>query len=341
MPKKILVIDDDRYLVEVYRRALTKEGYEVSCAYDGKKGLEVLKANPQVDLIVLDLKMPKMTGDEFLKVVRGDPTLKDTNVLVLSSVLYRYKEIPGHEDLAGTFGRYSYMHPDSLTKIGKRAEDAQPTDIQEKTEQHLEPAGFGPTFGMQPESQANFERNISEDLLKRVKAIFGEPYERKQEKQIGLMPHTPKSLIPERVRELVAECLKVDKENLSYATDFDKDLKVCYINQQRLRRGINREFNVKISFWVHREIETVGDLTQAVEYAKRFSAYEREQERKKFWYELKPFVFVWIILALAGLCILIWELKKSGHEISLEERSSTPSTLRPFDFAQGRPSPLP
>ena len=304
MAKKILVVEDDRYLVEIYRRALFEEGCEVSCAYDGKEGLEVLKVNPQVDLVVLDLKMPKMTGDEFLKVVRGDPTLKDTKVLVLSSVLYQYKPMPGHEDLAGTFGGHTYMKQDGLTKIGKKAEDGQPTEMQEKPEQLAKPTGFG--TGVQAESQAEFEHNVSQDLLKRVKAMFGEPYVEKK-RQIGLMPHTPTTLIPERVRELVAECLKVDKEKLSRDTDFDKDLKVCYISQYALRRRINKEFNVKISFWTHREINTVGALIDAVEYTKRYDAYEREHERRRSWYELKPFLFVWITFALIGLGMLIWE----------------------------------
>jgi CheY-like chemotaxis protein/acyl carrier protein len=309
MPKKILVVDDDRYLVEVYRRALAQEGYEVSCTYDGKEGLEVLKANPQVDLIVLDLKMPKMTGDEFLKVIRGDPTLKDAKVLVMSSYLYRYKEIPGHEDLAGAFGRHSYMREDGLTRIGKKAEDTQPTEMQEKTEQRLKPTGWGPTFGVMPESQADFERNVSQDLLKRVKGIFGEPYVPKKEKrQRGIMPPIPKTLIPERVRELVAECLKVDKEKLSHSTDFDKDLKVCYISQRRLRRRINKEFGIKMSFLEQRDIDTVGDLILVVEHTKQFSGYEREKERREFWKEWGPIAYVWIIFTLIGLGMLVWEL---------------------------------
>lgn len=311
MPKKILVVDDDRYIVEVYRRALAQEGYEVSCTYDGKEGLEVLKTIPQPDLVVLDLKMPKMTGDEFLKVVRGDSVLKDAKVLVMSSFLYRYKEIPGHEDLAGIFGRHSYMHPDGLTKIGKRAEDAQPTEMREKTEQRLEPAGFGPTFGVQPESQADFERNVSEDLLKRVKAIFGEPYDKsKGRERKGLGVGIPSSLttIDHRVIELVAEYFKVDKAKLSHSTNFEKNLGKWYLDCLPLRRKINKEFGVRLSFTEQRDVETIGNVITLVEYAKRFSTYERKQESRKFWYELKPFVFVWITFALIGLGMFIWEL---------------------------------
>ena len=306
MSKRILVVEDDRYLTEIYRRALVEEGYKVSCAYDGEEGIKVFKAIPQPDLIVLDLKMPQMTGDEFIKVLRRNNLLKDTKVLVLSSVLYHYKPIPGYEDCAGVFGGHTYMKQDGLTKLGKKAEEAGLTEMQEKPEQLAKPTGFGTE--MEAESQAEFEYNVSQNLLRRVKALFGEPYvEKKRER--GLIPHTPTTLIPARVIELVAECLKIDKEKLSSTTDFDKDLKVCYISQRALRRRINKEFNVKVSFWSHREVETVGDLIDAVEYTKQFDAYERKRINKKFWEDWKPIVIVGIILpSIIGLVMLIWEL---------------------------------
>ena len=212
MAKRILVVDDDHYLVEIYRRALFEEGYEVACVYDGQEGIELMKTIQQPDLIVLDLKMPKMSGDEFIKVLRRNNMLKKgTKVLVLSSVLYRYKPIPGREDWAGLFGGHTYMNKDGLTGIGKKAEEGQPTEMQEKPEQLAKPTGFG--TNMQAEGQAEFEENVRQDLLKRVKAMLGEPYVEKK-REIGLKLPTPKTLIPARVIELVAECLKVAKEKL-------------------------------------------------------------------------------------------------------------------------------
>jgi DNA-binding response OmpR family regulator len=46
MSKKILIVDDDQSLVEIYRRALERAGYNVFCAYDGKEGLDILKTTP-------------------------------------------------------------------------------------------------------------------------------------------------------------------------------------------------------------------------------------------------------------------------------------------------------
>ncbi len=305
MAKRILIVEDDHYLVEIYRRVLLAEGYEVACAYNGKEGVNLMRANKQPDLIVLDLKMPKMTGDEFIKAVRRENLLKKgTRVLVLSSVLYRYKPIPRYENLAGSFGGHSYMKEDGFTKIGERADEAQPTEMQEKPEHLAKMFGLG--NGRRAESQAEFEEKVRQDLIKRVKTMFGEAYVEKK-RHVGLVPPSPKTIIPARVIELVAEYLKVDKEKLSIATDFDKDLKVAFMQLLRLRRRINTEFGIKISFWIQRDIETVGDLIHAVEYTKQLNAYERKRQNRKLKQDLKPFVFLWIILALIGLGMLIWE----------------------------------
>lgn len=306
MAKRILVVEDDRYLVEIYRRCLIEEGYEVACAYDGQEGIELMKTIKQPDLIVLDLKMPKMSGDEFIKAIRrGNLYKKGTKVLVLSSVLYRYKPIPGHEDLAGLFGGHTYMKQDGLTRLGKRAEEAQPTEMQEKPEQLAKPIGFGTE--RYAESQAEYEQKVSQDLLRKVKEMLGETYLPKQVRQTGFMPPIPKTLIPARVIELVAECLKVDKDKLSTATDFDKDLKVCYMSQLRLRRRINKEFGIRISFIEQTNINTLGDLIDLVESTKRFDAYERKRLNKESWKELKPLFYILIMFALIGLGMLIWE----------------------------------
>jgi len=69
MAYKLLVVDDNKDVVETLQRRLTKEGYEVSAAYDGEEALQKVKeADP--DIILLDLMMPKLNGFEVLKEVR-------------------------------------------------------------------------------------------------------------------------------------------------------------------------------------------------------------------------------------------------------------------------------
>ena len=69
MNKKILVVDDEKNIVDIIAFNLNKEGYDVIYAYDGKRGLELaLAENPE--LVLLDLMMPEMDGYEVCKAIR-------------------------------------------------------------------------------------------------------------------------------------------------------------------------------------------------------------------------------------------------------------------------------
>lgn len=79
--RKILVIEDERFISELYVRALSKAGYQVSVASDGQKGLD-LALTDQFDIILLDLMVPTMTGSEILKRLRQQkPDLKSRIVI--------------------------------------------------------------------------------------------------------------------------------------------------------------------------------------------------------------------------------------------------------------------
>ena len=61
--KKILIIEDDQIVANVYRNKLTVQGYQTEIALDGETGLKTMRTL-QPDLIVLDLMLPKMSGVE-------------------------------------------------------------------------------------------------------------------------------------------------------------------------------------------------------------------------------------------------------------------------------------
>ncbi len=71
--QKILVVEDDAFISDMYQIHLAKSGYTVAVAVDGLEALETVKTF-QPDLILLDIMMPKMDGIEVLKILRGDPT---------------------------------------------------------------------------------------------------------------------------------------------------------------------------------------------------------------------------------------------------------------------------
>lgn len=82
---KIAIIEDDVALADMYKLKLESAGMEVSVAYDGKAGLEmILKSTP--DLVLLDLMLPEMTGSEVLAEYRKSPQGKDTNVIILTNI---------------------------------------------------------------------------------------------------------------------------------------------------------------------------------------------------------------------------------------------------------------
>ena len=87
MKNRILIIDDDEELVDLYSTSLKLHDYEVLRAPDGIEGIRILREEKKIDLVILDLKMPKMSGEKFLRLIRTDKDLKDTKVLVMSSTI--------------------------------------------------------------------------------------------------------------------------------------------------------------------------------------------------------------------------------------------------------------
>ena len=84
MSKKILVVDDDPTLLTVIKPFLESRGYLVFVASDGEQGIqEAKKHNP--DLIVLDVKMPKMNGYTFVFELKKIPTLLKVPIIVLTA----------------------------------------------------------------------------------------------------------------------------------------------------------------------------------------------------------------------------------------------------------------
>lgn len=82
--KKILLIEDDQIIANIYRNKLTQEGFTVETAFDGEVGLEMVKAF-RPDVVLLDLQLPKLPGLELIKIVRGLPDFATTPLLVFSN----------------------------------------------------------------------------------------------------------------------------------------------------------------------------------------------------------------------------------------------------------------
>lgn len=84
MPKKILVIDDESELVKAITIRFKASGYEVISASDGEKGVDKAKSF-KVDLILLDIIMPRMDGYEVCKTLKTDPKTKDIPIVIFTA----------------------------------------------------------------------------------------------------------------------------------------------------------------------------------------------------------------------------------------------------------------
>lgn len=82
---KILIVDDDKFLLNMYAIKFQKENFEVITAADGADALKKLQEGLTPEAIVLDVVMPIMDGLEFLEKMRGEKLAKDSTVLILSN----------------------------------------------------------------------------------------------------------------------------------------------------------------------------------------------------------------------------------------------------------------
>jgi len=85
MAKKILVIEDDKFLRDLISQKLIKEGYDIAEAVDGEKGVESAKEE-KPDLVLLDLILPGIDGFEVLSRIKSDPSSAQIPVIILSNL---------------------------------------------------------------------------------------------------------------------------------------------------------------------------------------------------------------------------------------------------------------
>lgn len=91
---KILIIDDD-YDGAVTLKALlmSQEGYTIDIAYNGKLGLDMMKAGPDYDLLILDIMMPEFSGIDVCKAMYKDEQLRKIPVLLASALPINSNEL--------------------------------------------------------------------------------------------------------------------------------------------------------------------------------------------------------------------------------------------------------
>ncbi len=122
--KKILCVDDDPNMLELYKDELSEEGYRVVQAGNGREALRAFESE-KFDVVVMDIRMPQMDGIETLTAMLG----KDRQVSIILSTGY-----PQYQDNFMTWGAEAYVVKSSdLSQL--KAKIREVLDRRKKTEQ--------------------------------------------------------------------------------------------------------------------------------------------------------------------------------------------------------------
>ncbi len=99
---KILLVEDDVILLEMYRDKFVHEGFDVQTAVDGQDGIKKMKSF-KPDVVLLDLIMPRVSGFDVLKLAKNDPVLNKIPILVLTNIY------ANAEDLLKNWGAKAFL----------------------------------------------------------------------------------------------------------------------------------------------------------------------------------------------------------------------------------------
>jgi two-component system alkaline phosphatase synthesis response regulator PhoP len=116
MRKNIVVIEDDKDVIDVLRYFLEKEDYRVHVAQDGLAGLE-LAAKIQPNLILLDLVLPKLDGVEVCKRLKGDQRLSDIPVIMVTAKGELADKVEGLELGADDYVTKPFSPPELIARV--------------------------------------------------------------------------------------------------------------------------------------------------------------------------------------------------------------------------------
>lgn len=82
---KVMIIDDDSFILNMYKIKFTKEGFTPTLATNGKEALDIIHSGFVPDVLFVDLIMPIMGGMEFLQTIRKEKLLENTPIIVLTN----------------------------------------------------------------------------------------------------------------------------------------------------------------------------------------------------------------------------------------------------------------
>lgn len=91
---RVLIMEDEPTINMILSEMLKDEGFIVESAFDGSTGLKKSIKEPRPDLVIVDLRMPKITGREVVLTMRTNPDLQDIPIIIISGAVGDPEEFP-------------------------------------------------------------------------------------------------------------------------------------------------------------------------------------------------------------------------------------------------------
>ncbi len=173
--KRILIIEDDRDIVELVRYNLVSEGFQVSAAGDGATGLAAVKKNPP-DLLLLDLMLPKLSGLEICKEIRREQALNRLPILMLTARGEEADRVIGLEMGADDYVTKPFSPRELVARVKALLRRAEPAGEAVRTitagRLEIDPSSYRVTRAGKPVTLSTLEFRLLYYLAARPNKVF-------------------------------------------------------------------------------------------------------------------------------------------------------------------------
>src|SRR5256886_6163049 len=172
---RILIIEDDRDIVELVRYNLAHEGFQVSSANDRRTGLSTLKKTPP-DLLLLDLMLPKLSGLEICREIRRDDSLNRLPILMLTARGEEADRVVGLEMGADDYVTKPFSPRELLARVKALLRRAEPPADAPRTIEvgklAIDPASYRVSHAGKPVPLSTLEFRLLYYLVSRPNRVF-------------------------------------------------------------------------------------------------------------------------------------------------------------------------
>jgi two-component system alkaline phosphatase synthesis response regulator PhoP len=173
--KRVLIIEDDKDIVELVRYNLANEGFQVNAAFDGSSGLNSLKKSPP-DLLLLDLMLPKLSGLDICREVRRDESLNRLPILMLTARGEEADRVVGLEMGADDYVTKPFSPRELLARVKALLRRAEPPADSPRTIEigklAIDPASYRVSHSGKPVPLSTLEFRLLYYLASRPNRVF-------------------------------------------------------------------------------------------------------------------------------------------------------------------------